>query len=472
MFHRRTATEAIAVSPRQRRGRIGLLIVFILLITLIVGGLVIDTFFVTGARVQEETAADSAALAAAEVLASEALLYADPSNFMLSGSSLVSIAAQNAIDFAPKNFVAGKPFFIKPVDVSFNIVDIPNRFTVASMSADPKKPVSLTVQQMRAINAVQIVGKSTHARGNALHLPIFGRTGYQMITGSVAVLDGYVYGFSPYVQGFDPTANPPLQTAVIAANPAVEGINIPLVPLAIFSDPTGLNPQSWESQVESSVDFSSPAALAYGTMTLTIGNLNLNVGQIYDPNTVNSTFLTIGTNYGSNPPSKYSTDGTNQTINNQIVNGAGIAPADYLQYYASNGNVPFALDTTTNPPGPLFCPGTPIGPTPGTPDAQTLADSLWSMQNIPMVWPLFAGYDSSNPPRAIVNGFVVARVIGVETVLIAGQPAIQVQLIPSLRSTKTALTYVSNWPTTQPAPYFSFRFPNVYVKRIRLMWDK
>ena len=93
-----------------------------------------------------------------------------------------------------------------------------------------------------------------------------------MLCRSEAVLDGYVYGFSPYVLGFDPTANPPLQTAITPSDPIAEGMNIPLVPLAIFSDPTGSNPQSWEYQVESGVDFGSPSALAYGIMTITIGS--------------------------------------------------------------------------------------------------------------------------------------------------------------------------------------------------------
>lgn len=329
----------------------------------------------------------------------------------------------------------------------------------------------ITLQQMRGINSVRVAGHSKPSRGNALRLPLFSGAGYPMKTRSQAVLDGYVYGFSPYVQGFDPTAYPPLQTVVAASDPALEGINIPLVPLAIFSDPTGLNPQSWEYQVESSIDFTSPIALAYGTMTITLGNLNLDATQIYDSGTVNAAFLAIGTNYASNPPSNYSIDGVNQTINNQIFNGTGIAPADYLAFYTGNGNLPFVLDTTIDPPGPLFCPGTPVGPTPGTPDAQALADSLATLQNIPMVWPLFAGYDTAAPPNVLVSGFVVARVSSVQTVVIGNQSVIQVQLTPSLRATKTALTYVNNWPTTQPSPsaFFSFRFPNAYVKRIRLV---
>jgi hypothetical protein len=473
MLYRGAANETISVAPR-RRGRIGCLIVAVLLLTLLFGVLVIDSFFVTGARVQQETATDAPALAGGETLASEALLYADPNDFLLNGTSLLSITAQNAINIGPKNFVAGKPLAIVPADISFNIIDIPSRTIIGSMSADPRKVSSLSLQQMRSINAVQILGQSTNARGNALRLPMFNRDGYQMITRTHAVLDGFVYGFSPYVQGFDPTANPPLRNAFAAADQTIEGINIPLAPLAIFSDPTGINPQSWEFQVESGVDFSSPAALDYGTMTLTLGNLNLDAGQRYDPAIVNATFLAIGTNYISNPPSLYATDGANQTIDNQIRNGTGIAPADYLKYYEGNGNLPFALDPTVDPPGPLFCPGTPVGPAPGTPDGQTLAESLWSLQSIPMIWPLFAGYDSSNPPRVVISGFVVARVSGVQVVEIDGQLVVQVELTPSLRATRTALTYVSRWPTTQPAPsaFFSFRFPNAYVKRIRLMWDK
>jgi uncharacterized membrane protein (DUF485 family) len=91
MLHRRAATEAFSAWPR-RRGRIGCLIVAVLMLTLFFGILVIDSFFVTGARVQQETATDAAALAAGEVLASEALLYADPADFLLNDSSLFSIA--------------------------------------------------------------------------------------------------------------------------------------------------------------------------------------------------------------------------------------------------------------------------------------------------------------------------------------------------------------------------------------------
>jgi hypothetical protein len=443
-----------------------------LLLLMLFGALVIDSFYVAAARVQQENATDAAALAAAEVLATEALLFADPSLYATANpSSLFANAAQAARDFGAKNFVGGKPLNILPADVSFDIVQIPSRAIVGSQSADPTVASALTPTQRRSINAVQVVGRRTKGRGSPLTLPLFNGIGYQMTTRSEAVLDGYVYGFTPYVMGFDPTASPPLETAVTPSNPIAEGLNIPLVPLAIFSDPTGSSPQSWESQVESSVDFTSPNALAYGTMTITIGNANFSAAQLYNGGTLNATFLAIGTNYTTNPPNKYMSDGTNRTINDQILNGSGIAPADYFAFYTGNGNLPLALNRTTDPPGPLVCPGTPVGPFPDTADFATLAGSLASLRNVPMVWPLFTGYDASIPPKVIVSGFVVARVSGVQPMTVAGQTCLQVQLTPSLRATKTALTYVSQWPTTQPAPsaYFPFRFPNAYVKRIRLM---
>ena len=437
---------------------------------MILGAFALDTFFVTGARVQQENATDAAALAAAEILAGEPYLYGDPSLYTLTPSSLFTTASQTGIAFGAKNYVTGKPLQILPADVSFDIVNIPKRTIVGSRSTDPTISDSLTLAHLRSINAVQVVGRNTRARGSPLRLPIFNAKGYDMVTVSEAVLDGYVYGFSPYVQGFDPTANPPLETAVTPPNPIIEGLNIPLVPLAIFSDPTGINPQSWEYQVESGVDFASPTALAYGTMTITIGNATFDPTLQYDPGTFNAALLAIGTNYLTNPPSKYVNDGANRTINDQIANGSGIAPADYYSYYTSNGNARLALNMATDPPKPFACPGTPVGPDPAFVDFAVLKDSLTSLGR-PMVWPLFTGYDNSSPPKVLISGFVVARVSAVQPVILDSKLCMQVQLTPSLRATKTALTYVSNWPTTQPepSPYFQFRFPNAYVKRIRLM---
>ena len=138
--------------------------VFILLILMILGGLVIDSFYVTAARVQQENTTDAAALAAAEAVATEAFLYADPSLYTPSPSSLFTNAAQTATDFGAKNFVAGKTLNITPADVSFDIMQIPSRSIGGSQSADPTAASSLTLSQQRTINAVQVVGRSTRAR--------------------------------------------------------------------------------------------------------------------------------------------------------------------------------------------------------------------------------------------------------------------------------------------------------------------
>jgi hypothetical protein len=442
------------------------------------GILVINSAFLTEMRVQQVNASDAAALAAAETIAIEALLYADPSIFNVSDcsktGSLFCTASQSAIAFGAKNYVGGKAFNIEAGDVFFDIVNIPGRCIYGTMPADPTVAINgpaLTLQQQRTINAVQVVGRSVNSRGNSLTFPIFNHFGWEMMTRSEAVLDGYVYGFSPYVQGFDPTASPAPQSAFTPVNPIVEGLSIPLAPIAIYSDPQGNSTQSWENQVESTVNFASPTALSYGTMTITLSNGNLSTTQQYDPTMFNATFLCLGTNYCSSPPSKYSSDGLNRTINDQIVNGSGIAPQDYYTFYTSNSNQRLVLDTSTDPPGPLYIAGTPVGPAPATADYTTLKNSLLSLQNTPMIWPLFNGYDASMPPRVIVSGFVVARVSAVQDTTVAGQTCVQAQLTPSLLATRTALTYTNSWPTTQPepSPYFQFRFPNAYVKRIRLM---
>jgi hypothetical protein len=176
------------------------------------GAFVVDTFFVTAARDQEENATDAAALAGIEMIATEALLYGDPSLYYAAPSSLLTSAADTARGFGHKNFVAGKRLKLHSSDVSFDIIDIPSRSVLGIQSADPAKPTTLTLAQQRTINAVTVVGRRTKARGTALSLPFFGKKGYQMTTQSVAVMDGYVYGFSPYVMGIDPTANPPIHS--------------------------------------------------------------------------------------------------------------------------------------------------------------------------------------------------------------------------------------------------------------------
>jgi hypothetical protein len=106
----------------------------------------------------------------------------------------------------------------------------------------------LTLPELRRINSVHVMGKSgCDSKENNLRFPLYGRGRFQAVTRSEAVLDGFVYGFHTHPEG---------------------AINIPMLPAA-------LHERSWRAQVESAVDpsFATPTdgPLPYGDFIVHLG---------------------------------------------------------------------------------------------------------------------------------------------------------------------------------------------------------
>jgi hypothetical protein len=525
MIHRATLADELSA---RRPARIGWVLVFMLVIIVLLGILVINSFFVTAVRVQQESATDAAALAAAEVLADEALLYGDPSNFDLSHfrsrdregngrerdderrsaarPSLFCRAAEAGCAFGRKNLVGGKSFDVRTADVFFDIVDVCQRNIHGTMHAEANSELGmpLTLAQKRRINSVQVVGKSVEERENALRLPFCAFFSKKMITRADAVLDGHIHGFHT-----DPCGS----------------INIPLAPIALCD-------AKWREQVEKWVDptFATPSdgPLPWGDCKVTIG------ADHHDPESrkpgAYAPILLIGAS------------SIGEAVTQCSPGNPGITPAHYGKYLAACGQKTLALDLNT-----LQL------PVPGSPhiNAGDLAQLEQHLRNLPgkrLIWPLYSGYEKNGPAsNVIICGFVAARVTEVNRVTYSivtdkrghavpngkhrgtsaenprwkkhqrddqgngddsgnkdrpnpdgrrtdddngdggdNRPgdgsnnhkkhghgescieftALQLTLRPTLLATSTGIVCVKDWPT---GPQHQFRFPNAYVKRIRLL---
>jgi len=464
-----------------RRGRVTPLLLFLITVTFICGILIINSFFVMSVRVEQENATDAAALAAAEVLACEAFLYGDPSIYAPCpvsapkqqvrlaalitepvGKSLFCEASLAAIEFASKNFVSGKPLELRPHDVVFSVTDIPERVSRASMPAGEPDAKSifppLTLAQKRHLNAVQVYGRNAHQRGARIPMPMFTRMASQVASRSEAVLDGYVYGFHT-----DPDGD----------------INIPLAPI-------GLNERSWREQVELPVDRSceTPAngRLPFGDFKVLIGSIS------HDPDVHDSKTIA--------PLLFFGTTTIAQATGQLNPLAPGITPAQYVAFVSANDNKPLALD-----------PNTLQLKVPASPHSHSQADNLHSLEanlsslktkETRLIWPLISGYnDSHSQKKANISGFVAARVINVKRLsyhLLTDQDGhtvrdskkegtcddgfdndgrrrhryemLELTLHPSLLATSTGIVFVQDWPDSDQHPY---RFPNAYVKKIRLI---
>src|SRR5262249_27554689 len=110
-------------------------------------------------------------------------------------------------------------------DVLFGTLDNPRStlFVPAERVTDPENPY------LALVNAVRIAARRTRDRGNPAGLYVgqaLGLPAADLVTVATARLDRDVVGLRPAL-------NQPL----------------PLVPIALLSDPSGADPRSWESQV-------------------------------------------------------------------------------------------------------------------------------------------------------------------------------------------------------------------------------
>jgi hypothetical protein len=367
---------------RARRGVVAAWTLVSLFVFLAAFALALNAAHMAACRVEMQTATDAAALASARVLVNDALLLGQPG--VMQG--LIGEARREAVAYAGANPVLGETIELNPLgqnipadDIVFGSLATPRakEFALAGNVNDPNNALLLN------INTVRVQAHRSRARGNALGLfgaNVLGQPFIDVTVASTATLDRDVIGFAPYG----------VQT-------------VPLVPVALLSDPTGANKYSWEYQVElkrgpDQFRFNpklerfepEPEGDGLHEMKVFIPLLG-NQGQPGSSDQSwrgNSFVLQLGAN-------------NSQKLNRQFQTGV-----------TNNDLAAFGGEFILGTDGRLIVTGTPGLPSSGEVELGPLMEVLAGMSALaePRVWPLYIGFDPERG-RAILTRFVAARLV-------------------------------------------------------------
>jgi hypothetical protein len=368
---------------RRRKGAIWPLLVAILVLMLAGLALAVDSALLWQARQELQVAADASALGAALELADDTLL--------LNGTSLdpvVSRARRMAEVIAYQHHVLGSP--LKLVNET-EPADVVSGFLVPGQSG--LQPIDGPY-----LNAFEVTARRTRERGTPVGLfftRMFKLDSANVSASAVALLDRQVIGFRP------------------------AGLTVPLVPIALFSDPSGIDEHAWEAQVDKPLtqgggydDFAFDKAARRWVHTSEGGSgdglpeflLKLPLTEKLEG--VNGSLLQIG---------------SVETFLRQVETGLVASDLEDRQgqlVLDENGQV--LLDEL---------------PTPTSTMMEQLIKRLrvFASTGEARLFPL---YTTENDGTVIVTGFVAARVVQVEQT----EDHVQVILQPTILTTGTALT--------------------------------
>jgi hypothetical protein len=207
---------------RKRAGAVWPL--FLAILTLLLAGLAlaVDAALLWQARQELQVATDASSLAAVQYLADDRLLLHRPGDKY----KTVVGAMQAAQDYAARHHVLGQPLVLMPNDPSTPDVV----FGFFDSGHQSLQPATQTEWDSPFLNAVEVMGRRTRARDTAIGLffaRLFRLSASDVTASSTAVLDHQVLGFRPWGT-----------------------VTVPFMPLAILSDPTGMDEDSWEAQID------------------------------------------------------------------------------------------------------------------------------------------------------------------------------------------------------------------------------
>jgi hypothetical protein len=184
--------------------------------------LAVDAALLWQARQELQVATDASSLAAVQYLANDHLLLHCPGDKY----TIVTGAVQAGQDYAALHHVLGQPLVLLPEDhVTPDVVlGFFNPSHQSLQSAAPSEWDS------PFLNAVEVTGRRTRARDTAIGLffaRLFRLSASDVTASSTAVLEHQIVGFRPW-----------------------GSVTVPLMPMAIHSDPTGMDEESWEAQID------------------------------------------------------------------------------------------------------------------------------------------------------------------------------------------------------------------------------
>jgi hypothetical protein len=362
---------------------LGVALLLLLPVLLLAAAVAIYSAELVTTRTDLERCADAAALAGVQVLVDDRVLLGRRADML----KLVTRAGQEAQNYAWANPVLGRSLDLLPNpqnspngDVVFALLDRPRDKTVVLANlTDPRNT------QLHRINMVHVRVCLTGDHGQEVYLnngPLLSRQANDVEARASAMLDRDVIGFHPRRER-------PLR----------------LAPVALRSDPSGAQRDSWEYQVEMHggtdqwrYDHKKKKFFAGSD-----GLFEMDVKLKLAPSSGNSARALPVAKAGSACLLQLGV-GDVTGVARQLVQG--VTRRDLA---ALGGD--FVLGAGTNR---LVVPGTPWGPQQGSSGLKALVQALARLQadGRPRIWPLCQGFDPKTQ-RPVISGFVAARVASV-----------------------------------------------------------
>jgi hypothetical protein len=367
--------------------------------------LAVDSAHLWQARQELQSCADAAALAAVQGLVHDGLLCPAPGRM----AELVAAARGHAQHLARLNPSAGHPLELQANELQDPLGDIVfGFFEPATGQFLPARPEEI---DWPMLNAVRVMARRSQERGNAVPL-FFGawirRAGADVAGEALAILDRDIVGLR-----------------------AVPRTTIPMMPLALLSDPAAKEELSWEVQIEQHL------CLPHRELPRMLVHLPLDADE---GNKSNGFWLRLGT--------------------------AELAGWVRQIHFGLSATDLQAWDGALVPPenGTLSVPAEPFLPASSRAELRDLHQALLtlSLSEQPRIWPLYAqvGKGEDGGLAVGLSRFVAAKLEALELHLSERQ--LTLVLRPCQIVTTTALA------RSQAEPADSFT-PNPYIAKARLV---
>lgn len=385
----------------KRKGAIWPLLLACLALMLAGLALAVDSSLLWQARQELQVAADASALGAILELTDDQLLLKHPGDM----ESAVGRAVQVVGEIGYKHHVLGVPLHIE----TQNQTDIDVTFGYYDPAISGMQPSQGNLDDP-FLNAIEVTARRTRDRGTPVGLfftRLFRLSSADVSATATAVIDRHIVGFRPIGQ-----------------------INVPLMPIALLSDPTGIDEDSWEAQIDKPLSQGGGGLDQYafdktskrwrsdgqnGAMGDGLPEFTLQMPIGEDAENANGMLLQIGV---ASP----------RTLLKQIESGLSS-----LDLQDSQGQLELGWDGFL----PMSEAAMPVGRS-----FESMIETLSVLQasGEARIWPLFVPAENNDEQAVssavMVRGFVVARIANIEKT----DTYLAITLQPTLLITGTALT--------------------------------
>lgn len=209
------------VNRYKRKGAVWPLLLSCLALVIAGLALAVDSALLWQARQELQVAADASSLGAVLELADDQLLRQQPGKMQFA----TDLAQKAAMELGYRHHVLGVPLRVE--------INNPGDLDVMLGFYDPAVPgmqPAFSNLDHPLLNAIEVTTRRTRERGTPVGLfftRLFRLASADVMASATAVIDRHVVGFRPIGQ-----------------------MNVPMMPLGLLSDPTGVEVASWEAQID------------------------------------------------------------------------------------------------------------------------------------------------------------------------------------------------------------------------------